>query len=595
MGRSSRIQLALSALGLFMIGAGALPRLGLNAQGASPGQPGVIAAYGFEEGTGTVTADSTGNGNTGTLASATWTTSGRFGKALTFNGTSSRVNIPDAGTLDFTIGMTLEAWVRPTALTGWHAVLMKETASGLAYALYAHDGAKPAVYIDTGSADIGQSAAATLALSTWTHLATTYDGATLRVYVNGIQVSSARLPAPSSQSHSPLRIGGNAPWGEYLHGSIDEVRVYGRALGATEIQTDMNAPILQSDTTPPTVSLVSPAGGATGVPAASNVSATFSEAMNATTITGSTFEVRNAANQVVSAAVTYNAATFVATLDPTIDLPGGSYTATIRGGTTDPRAMDAAGNALAVERCLDLHGGGQRYHAADRHEYVARQRRHRGRGRGECHGDVQRSHDRRIHRRHGRRAADRGQRPRACERHLQRRHLHRHPGPGGQSRERRDLHRRHQGRRRRPTRQGCRRQCPRRQRLLDLHRRRHRATLVTAATPAAGATNVPVAANVSATFSEAMTAASIDGTTVELRTAANVLVPATVTYNAVTFTVTLDPAGNLASGAAYTALSRAVPPTHASRMPPATPSAPMCPGPSPRCRQSTPHRPPSPP
>ena len=48
---------------------------------------GLVAAYGFDEGTGTTTADSSGNGNTGTLTNATWTTAGKFGKALSFNGT----------------------------------------------------------------------------------------------------------------------------------------------------------------------------------------------------------------------------------------------------------------------------------------------------------------------------------------------------------------------------------------------------------------------------------------------------------------------------------------------------------------------------
>ena len=53
-------------------------------------QSGPVAAYGFNEGAGTTAADATGNGRTGTLTSATWTTAGRFGGALTFNGTSAR-------------------------------------------------------------------------------------------------------------------------------------------------------------------------------------------------------------------------------------------------------------------------------------------------------------------------------------------------------------------------------------------------------------------------------------------------------------------------------------------------------------------------
>ena len=52
------------------------------------------------------------------------------------------VTVPDAASLDLTTGMTLEAWVNPTALgTAWRTAMLKERGSGLAYALYAHDGA----------------------------------------------------------------------------------------------------------------------------------------------------------------------------------------------------------------------------------------------------------------------------------------------------------------------------------------------------------------------------------------------------------------------------------------------------------------------
>ena len=83
--------------------------------GARAQATGLVASYSFEEGTGTAASDASGNNNNGTLANATWTTSGKFGKALTFNGTSSVVNVPDAASLRLTTAMTLEAWVYPTA------------------------------------------------------------------------------------------------------------------------------------------------------------------------------------------------------------------------------------------------------------------------------------------------------------------------------------------------------------------------------------------------------------------------------------------------------------------------------------------------
>ena len=61
-------------------------------------------------------------------------------------------------------------------------------------------------------------------------MAATWDGATLRLYVNGVQVGSRAVAGTLLTTSYPLRIGGNANWGEYFAGTIDEVRVYNRAL-----------------------------------------------------------------------------------------------------------------------------------------------------------------------------------------------------------------------------------------------------------------------------------------------------------------------------------------------------------------------------
>ena len=82
-----------------------------------------------------------------------------------------------------------------------------------------------------------------MVLNTWTHLAVTYDGATLRMFVNGVQVSSEAAPGGAVATNGALRIGGNAFWGEFFKGIIDEVRIYNRALTASEVLTDMVTPI----------------------------------------------------------------------------------------------------------------------------------------------------------------------------------------------------------------------------------------------------------------------------------------------------------------------------------------------------------------
>ena len=85
-----------------------------------------VAAYHFNEGSGTTVTDRSGNNNTGTLSGATWTTAGKFGRALVFNGTNARVTIPDAPSLRLTTAMTLEAWVKPAVVTSaWRDVIYK--------------------------------------------------------------------------------------------------------------------------------------------------------------------------------------------------------------------------------------------------------------------------------------------------------------------------------------------------------------------------------------------------------------------------------------------------------------------------------------
>ena len=205
---------------------------------------GTVAAYGFNEGTGTVLGDASGNLNTGTRSGASWTTSGRYGSALSFNGTSNLVNVNDAPTLDLTTAMTLEAWVYPTISSGSRPVVFKETTGGLAYALYANDSAlRPAVYINTGGSDIIVRGRSSLPLNTWTHLSATYDGTTLILYVNGIPTNGASATGTISVSAGLLRIGGSTVSAQYFRGRIDEVRIYNRALAQSEILLDMNTPI----------------------------------------------------------------------------------------------------------------------------------------------------------------------------------------------------------------------------------------------------------------------------------------------------------------------------------------------------------------
>jgi hypothetical protein len=211
---------------------------------APPVTGGLVAAYGFGEASGGTASDSSGAGNHGAISGATRTAAGRSGPALDFDGVNDWVTVADAASLDLTSGMTLEAWVHPTALgNAWRTVLLKERPSGLAYALYASDdGNRPHAYSFTGS-ELGTRGPTALPIGAWTHVAATFSGATLRLYVGGTQVATRSVGSALVASNGPLRIGGNAVWGEWFQGRIDDVRVYNRALTAAEIQSDIGWPV----------------------------------------------------------------------------------------------------------------------------------------------------------------------------------------------------------------------------------------------------------------------------------------------------------------------------------------------------------------
>jgi fibronectin type 3 domain-containing protein len=221
------------------------------ATATTPAAPsGLVASYGFEEGSGTTVSDVSGNGNTGTIASATWTTAGKFGDALSFNGTSSRVTIPNSSSLQLGAGMTLEAWVDPaTVSSAYRDVIEKGNDEYFLMGTTDHSSAAGGGGIIGGS--YGQVFTSSgLPTSTWSHLAVTYDGSTERLYLNGAMVDSVAHTGTIASSTNALTLGSDPFYGQYFNGLIDEVRIYNKALTATQIQSDMNTAIGVVPSTP---------------------------------------------------------------------------------------------------------------------------------------------------------------------------------------------------------------------------------------------------------------------------------------------------------------------------------------------------------
>ncbi len=213
----------------------------------------------FNEGAGSTTQDISGHDNTGTLQNGTtWNTTGKYGNSLTFDGSSSFVAIQDSNALDLTNSMTISAWIYPTSLSaGINTILAKEDGSSVSYDLIANDDTNvPQIYLGGSTYLRGTNQPP---LNTWSYIAATFDGSTIKLYVNGVLISSSSFSGTLSASSNQLTIG-KSPWGEYFQGRIDDVRIYNVVLSQSEIQTDMNTPLTTGggSSTPQPCSTVTP-------------------------------------------------------------------------------------------------------------------------------------------------------------------------------------------------------------------------------------------------------------------------------------------------------------------------------------------------
>ena len=222
---------------------------------------GLVAGYGFSEGSGSTTADASGNGITGTLVSGPTWTAGRNGTGLSFNGSSTYVDLGNPAALQFAGSMTLSAWVYETAnvFDDGQIVAKSDGESGWQLKSTPDTGVRTFGIAITNSsgAPIQRYSNTIRALNTWYHVAGVYDAAaqTLSLYVNGnLDNGTLSGAVPSSQRVSTVTANiGRRTGGFNISGIVDDVRIYARALTPAEIQADMNAAVGGGggDTTPP--------------------------------------------------------------------------------------------------------------------------------------------------------------------------------------------------------------------------------------------------------------------------------------------------------------------------------------------------------
>jgi hypothetical protein len=190
----------------------------------------------------------------GTVNGATWSTAGKNGGALSFNGTSNYVDLGNASGWALTGSATWSAWVFATGNPADDGQIISKSGSGggnAGWQLKTSPDTGPQTFAvgvsPDGNTSVQRYSTTARALNTWYYVAGVYDATakTLHIYVNGVLddgVLSGTVPA--AQFNSPVSTAiGRRNGGYYFKGMIDDLRVYNSALSQAQIQADMNTPV----------------------------------------------------------------------------------------------------------------------------------------------------------------------------------------------------------------------------------------------------------------------------------------------------------------------------------------------------------------
>ena len=203
-------------------------------------QDGPIAEYHFDENSGTMLGDSSGNNNNGTIHGATWTT-GISGSALSFDGINDYVNCGDTLTGNVLSQYTVEAWVYPRNISSQNFIFYDGSDGEFVLLLGSDHSA--ALSMKIADAEFYWVSYHEMQENQWYHVAGTYNGSHIKIYINGQLKNETTVPDlglfnPGGAYYPTIGTYSDASDGHrtyYFNGTIDELRVYDRPLSAEEI------------------------------------------------------------------------------------------------------------------------------------------------------------------------------------------------------------------------------------------------------------------------------------------------------------------------------------------------------------------------
>ena len=211
---------------------------------------GLVGYWKFDEGTGTSATDSSGNGNTGTLANGgaginlpEWI-DGKKIKGLHFQGTASYVGIPDSNSLDISDNLSMSFWIRLTANPSSSSTFVfskfdGSDTSNANFVMYVSS-SRSLVFVGTAGGTWQEiSASSTLQLNRWYHIGLVYNSTSGgQLYVDGKPTGYIYGSGTLATNSSPIDIGHHRAHAaqDSFYGDFDEVRIYNQALTSEQIK-----------------------------------------------------------------------------------------------------------------------------------------------------------------------------------------------------------------------------------------------------------------------------------------------------------------------------------------------------------------------
>jgi hypothetical protein len=208
----------------------------------------IVGYWKFDEGSGTIAHDETGNDNDGILYNGTvscadidycpkWV-DGKFGKAIEFDGVDDYIKIPDDASLNpISDSITVSVWVKPNFL-GVRQIIEAYGYGGVPnaepYWMRLDANNKFQFIVSNGTpTDVYSTTTATA--GQWYYVVGRYNGSHVSIFVNGVEENSTSLTGNMVDSNTDLYIGQNTANNYFFNGTIDDVRIYDRALTSEEI------------------------------------------------------------------------------------------------------------------------------------------------------------------------------------------------------------------------------------------------------------------------------------------------------------------------------------------------------------------------